>query len=211
MRKGAWRICSRKKREERLMNKTNKPEPWVPWVPWIVMVFMVIAVVIQVGRTDRAETGRMEKAKDLMVAEKQAEILTGQLAALESDYEQLEMKYNTNELLHEAEIEKITTGEMPFAESIGEYEVTYYVGGYRTSSGTIPTAGRTVAADTDILPYGTEIYIEGIGWRVVEDTGSAIKGGILDVYVDSLADIPAAGRHPAEVFLKRNGIELEVK
>ncbi len=34
----------------------------------------------------------------------------------------------------------------------------------------------TLAADTDFYPFGTEIYVPGWGWGVVEDRGSAIKG-----------------------------------
>lgn len=34
----------------------------------------------------------------------------------------------------------------------------------------------TIAADTQYYPFGTEIYVPGWGWGVVEDRGSAIKG-----------------------------------
>ena len=54
-----------------------------------------------------------------------------------------------------------------------------------TASGTVATEGRTVSADPSVLPLGTHIYIEGLGEYVVEDTGSAIKGSILDVFLNS--------------------------
>lgn len=54
-----------------------------------------------------------------------------------------------------------------------------------TASGTLPEEGRTVAADWDVLPAGTEVYLDGIGWRTVEDTGSGITGDKLDLYMDS--------------------------
>ena len=45
--------------------------------------------------------------------------------------------------------------------------------------------GECVAADPDVLPKGTRIYIDGIGERVVMDTGGGIKGNVLDVlYAD---------------------------
>lgn len=54
-----------------------------------------------------------------------------------------------------------------------------------TSSGAKATPGVTVAADTSVFPYGTVLYIEGVGIRVVQDTGSAIKKHKLDVAVDT--------------------------
>lgn len=52
-----------------------------------------------------------------------------------------------------------------------------------TSSGAKVQPGVTVAADTSILPYGTVVYIEDVGLRVVQDTGSLIEGNKLDVCV----------------------------
>lgn len=48
-----------------------------------------------------------------------------------------------------------------------------------TSSGAKVQPGVTVAADTSIFPYGTVILIEGVGMRVVQDTGSLIKENAL--------------------------------
>lgn len=69
-----------------------------------------------------------------------------------------------------------------------------------TASGVLPEEGRTVAADWDVLPAGTEIYIDGIGWRTVEDTGSGINGNKLDLYMDSHQDALEWGVQEIEVF-----------
>ena len=57
-----------------------------------------------------------------------------------------------------------------------------------TSSGAKVQPGVTVAADTSILPYGTVVYIEGVGLRVVQDTGSAVVGNKMDVAVNKVVD-----------------------
>lgn len=54
----------------------------------------------------------------------------------------------------------------------------------KTASGTIPTEGRTVAADTDVLPFGTVVVIDGQEY-IVEDRGGAVKGNSIDIYFDS--------------------------
>lgn len=69
-----------------------------------------------------------------------------------------------------------------------------------TASGTMPEAGRTVAADWSVLPAGTEIYIEGLGLRTVEDTGSGIAGDKLDIYMESHQAALAWGVRELEVW-----------
>jgi 3D (Asp-Asp-Asp) domain-containing protein len=60
-----------------------------------------------------------------------------------------------------------------------------------TRAETVPQAGRTVAADWSVLPRGTPVLIHGIGPRVVEDTGRAIRGRTLDVFVGTCGEAPA--------------------
>ena len=54
-----------------------------------------------------------------------------------------------------------------------------------TASGTVPQQGRTVAVDPDVIPLGSELWIDGEGPFVAEDTGSGINGSTIDVYHDS--------------------------
>lgn len=91
-------------------------------------------------------------------------------------------------------VRELMEADAPGLESLGTYTVYAYCpcakccgqwSGGLTASGTVPEEGRTVAADWDVLPAGTEIYIEGVGWRVVEDTGAGINGQALDVYMAS--------------------------
>lgn len=54
-----------------------------------------------------------------------------------------------------------------------------------TASGQPIQADVTVAADRTLLPYGTVLYIEGVGVRVVQDKGADVQGYHLDVAVDT--------------------------
>lgn len=49
---------------------------------------------------------------------------------------------------------------------------------------TIPTADRTVSVDPDVIPLGTVLIIDGHEY-IAEDTGSAVKGNVIDIYFDS--------------------------
>ena len=71
---------------------------------------------------------------------------------------------------------------------IDEAEATFYTkecgtGDGITYTGTKATVGRTVAVDPLFIPLGSWLYIEGFGWRRAEDTGSAVQGNIIDIYV----------------------------
>ena len=71
-----------------------------------------------------------------------------------------------------------------------------------TATGTEATPGRTVAADWDVLPPGSTVYIVGVGVRTVEDKGSAVTGKQLDVAVALHSEAltwPAYGPH--DVYL----------
>lgn len=85
--------------------------------------------------------------------------------------------------------------ELERLKGVAVSEVTYYAPtGNNTATGTVPDSARTVAVDPTVIPLGSDVYIEGIGWRKAEDTGGAIKGTDVDVFVDSEAEAQRGGR-----------------
>lgn len=47
----------------------------------------------------------------------------------------------------------------------------------------------TIAADPDVFPIGTILYVPDYGYGVVADTGSAIKGKKIDLYFETVKDV----------------------
>ena len=54
----------------------------------------------------------------------------------------------------------------------------------KTAAGTRARRGA-IAADTNVFPMGTIMYVEGYGYGVVEDRGSAIVGRHIDLFFKS--------------------------
>lgn len=71
----------------------------------------------------------------------------------------------------------------------------------RTSTGTIPKEGRTVAVDPKIIPYGSIIYIKNYGYFIAEDCGSKIKGNRIDIYTDSYETAIKNGKKQETVWI----------
>ena len=93
---------------------------------------------------------------------------------------------------------------------IGTFKITHYCpcstcngrSDAKTAIGTTMAVGRTIAVDPKIIPLGSNVYIEGYGWRVAEDTGGAIKNTKIDMCVSSHSEAYAKGVTYAKVYVK---------
>ncbi len=90
--------------------------------------------------------------------------------------------------------------------SLGSFTTTGYCncsvcssGWGLTYSGTVPKANHTISADINVFPIGTKLMINGIVYTV-EDIGSSVNGGRIDIYYDSHEAAVAHGTQTAEVF-----------
>lgn len=71
----------------------------------------------------------------------------------------------------------------------------------RTKSGTIPTEGRTVAVDPDVIPFGTVLIIDGHEY-IAEDSGAAVKGNVVDIYFASHEAAVNYGVQTKTIYIK---------
>ena len=98
----------------------------------------------------------------------------------------------------------VTTTES--GDCIGTFTITAYCGckkcsggSGKTASGTTPTEGRTIAADTSILPFGTQVVIGGVVYTV-EDRGSGVTGNHIDIFFATHKKAMAFGKKTMKVY-----------
>lgn len=103
--------------------------------------------------------------------------------------------------------EKKKAEENSKGQLLGTFKCTYYTGaadegGNITALGTPVTPWYTVAVDPRVIPLGSKIRIEGYdGIFYCADTGSAIKGSILDIAVGSKSEASNLGVQYHKVYL----------
>lgn len=150
-----------------------------------------------------------------------------QLNSLKSDITELEIKIEENEEMINFVYEKIDTEEnkleynpQTITKSLGEFKLTAYCSCEKCcgkwalnrpkdengkdivygSTGEVLIAGRSIAVDPKVIPYGSQVEIGGRTYTA-QDCGGAIKGNRIDVYFDSHQDALEFGVQHAEVFL----------
>lgn len=136
------------------------------------------------------------------------------------NYENEEVFEEIYEEPEQIEVEQEPEKEEPKLVSLGDFRLTAYCScqkccGYWAtvrpvdengkeivfgSSGEVLTAGVSVAVDTNVIPYGSELLINGTKY-IAHDTGSGINGNCIDVYHDDHKKAVEFGLQYAEVFL----------
>lgn len=53
---------------------------------------------------------------------------------------------------------------------------------------------KVIAVDPNVIPLGSKVWVEGYGYAIAGDTGGAIKGNKIDVFVSSKSEAYAWGR-----------------
>lgn len=71
-----------------------------------------------------------------------------------------------------------------------------------TASGQLAKEGVTIAADSNILPFGTNVIIDGHSY-IVQDKGGRIKGNRIDIYFENHQEALEFGIQEKEIFIER--------
>ena len=195
---------------------TGRLEAVIAWVLIIALVLTLAVVIINEKLKERdmaLEVQRREVVQlqnKLIELEKEyteldqayfrrlGEIIDLQLRVLELQQENEEM----NEVLQWDVRRMNVTHYAPFDPDAVE-GFDYWGDPGVTSSGEPTQIGVTVAAGPEV-PFGTELYIPGYGFREVHDRGGAITRGKLDIAIESRSEAYRLGRQNMTVYLKPN-------
>ncbi|MBC7325045.1 MAG: G5 domain-containing protein [Moorella sp. (in: Bacteria)] len=74
--------------------------------------------------------------------------------------------------------------------------------GSPTATGVYPRVG-TIAVDPSVIPLGSRLYVEGYGFGIAQDVGSAIKGNRIDVFLDTREATARWGIRRVKVYVLR--------
>ena len=97
----------------------------------------------------------------------------------------------------------IATGTIGNVVKTLTMESTAYYGHGTTALGLKPVRNpnglSTIAVDPNVIPLGTKVYVSGYGLAIAADTGGAIKGNIIDVFLNSYEECYSWGRRQVTV------------
>lgn len=122
------------------------------------------------------------------------------------DYAEYAEPPRTAEIAPQSE-ETISRGELCL-RSLGVFKISHYCpcekccgkSGGITATGVKATPRHTIAVDSKVIPYGTQVVIDG--WTyTAEDCGGAIKGNRIDIFCDSHEEALNRGVIEREVFI----------
>lgn len=102
---------------------------------------------------------------------------------------------------------------IPPLTSLGNFTITHYCncsiccGKYAgqgiTATGAKLQEGVTIAVDPSVIPYGTQVVINGNTYTA-QDCGGGVKGNHIDIYVSTHAKAKQNGSYTVEVFKVNN-------
>ena len=149
----------------------------------IAILLITTSMIYTRGLAEKNETLKAQNAK----LREQIKIMEGDIAELNESYQ--------------AEIDRLT------GEPLGDFVTTFYCPtGNRTSTGTIPKEGRTIAVDPDVIAPGSTVRIEYNGRSKlykVEDSG--VSGRVVDTFINSEEQALKLGVKNIKVYLVEGG------
>ncbi|MCL6571787.1 MAG: ubiquitin-like domain-containing protein [Bacillus sp. (in: Bacteria)] len=159
----------------------------------------------------------LEKGKEKIISEGKLGLVTNQYVVLLENGKEVSRKLLDVKQIAEKQDKVVAVGTKDLALQVSrggvetgtEFYVsaTAYTAYCNGCSGTTATGlnlranptMKVIAVDPRVIPLGTKVFVEGYGYAVAADTGGAIKGYKVDIFMPSKADAYRWGRKKVKI------------
>jgi 3D (Asp-Asp-Asp) domain-containing protein len=173
-----------------------------------IVIIVALLVVLTMARYLALENNKINKElqttqNNLQTVQEELDTTKNELMSIQENLlveteKSIGLSETLGKINKELEIANVTISDLKSAEYelvyLGDYKITYYCderydhvcGGNGMTASEKPTeVGVTAAADWSVLPSGSAVYINGVGWREIQDVGGSVKGNHIDVLVEN--------------------------
>ncbi|MFD1064602.1 3D domain-containing protein [Oceanobacillus locisalsi] len=158
---------------------------------------------------ESSEEPAEEPATEEESSEEPAEEPATEEESSEEPAEEATVEQTSNEDTSDSESEEQSSNNgSPEGETLS-VEATAYTADCNGCSGVTATGkdlnadpnANVIAVDPNVIPLGSEVYVEGYGHATAADTGGAINGNKIDLHVPSQGEAEEFGRQQVDVTI----------
>lgn len=145
------------------------------------------------------------KGKEKVISDGQKGLLSKEYEVILKNGKEVSRKLISEKKVKEKQDKVVAVGTKVLARQVSrgmESGVEYYVASTAYTANCNGCSGHTatginlhqnpdikvIAVDPRVIPLGTKVYVEGYGYAIAADTGSAIKGNKIDVFFSSKSE-----------------------
>lgn len=172
-------------------------------LPYLLILLLFIAIIIILGQAQQMKRQQWEREYLQQInieRDLQVQAIQEDLSEAKGELREIQEWVNTW-TVEEAELSFYAPLDPLAKEGIcfsGDRTVT--------ASGAPVVIGETIAAGPGI-PFGTQVWIEGYGWRIVQDRGGRIGEGQIDIAVGTVEEAMRLGKQTVKVAYQQRGVE----
>ena len=171
------------------------------------IIFLIVFIIILCGAVSLLSGSIVYHNMNQKLADVEWELIDTkkEIKQANDDYALLEQEFiaasNTIDILQSDQYELVYMGDFKISYYCDDRYLHTCGGTGVTASGKKTEVGVTAAADWSVLPKGSMVYIDGIGFREIQDKGGSVKGSHIDVLVDLHSTAQLLGVHDEGVWL----------